>query len=448
MVGVYSLCTVVNRDDAALSQVNAVADTASPPSQDFTDADVAVAASEAEVVAAVAISVEQQPSHDSTKSSAPDCSTSANAAVALSPTASATVPQELQDITPTLLLSPKSFHSKAVVRVADLSPLPSLSVTEKNKKRKSRTSKATDLTSTPYKKELESLPVNVRKATVRRKLNTGSAAECVGHNKVQKMTDHGGQKKQKRIQHPKTTVAVGDFPPIGLHVGVNNQLVSPEVVSPGETMTAVAISVEQQPSKKVKSRKSRTSEAADLTSRPTPYKKELESLPVSVRTATVRRKLNTGSAAVCVGNNKVQKMTDHGGQKKQIRIQHPKRTVAVGDFPPLHVGVNNQLVSPEVVSPGETMTAVAISVEQQPSHDSTKSSAPDCSTSANAAVALSPTAATVPRELQDITPTLLLSPKSFYGKAVVNVADLSPLPSLSVTKKSKKRKSRTSKAYW
>lgn len=78
-----------------------------------------------------------------------------------------------------------------------------------------------DLTSTSYKKELESLSVNVRKATVRRKLNTGSTTECIG-NKVLKMTDHGGQKKQKRTQHPKTAVAVGNFLP--LHVGVNSQL--------------------------------------------------------------------------------------------------------------------------------------------------------------------------------------------------------------------------------
>lgn len=224
MVAVYSLCTVVNQDDAALAHVDAVADTASPPSQDVTDADVAVVTSEAEVVSPgeALTAVEQQPPQDSTTSPEPDCSTSAITAVALSSTASTIVPQELQDITPTSLLSPKSFYSKTVVHVADLSPLPSLSVTEKNTKRKSRTSKAADLTSTPYKKELESLPVNVRKATVRRNLSTGNSAECVENNKVRKMTDHGGQKKQKRMQHPKTAVAVGDSLP--LQVGVNSQL--------------------------------------------------------------------------------------------------------------------------------------------------------------------------------------------------------------------------------
>lgn len=133
MVAVYSLCTVVNQDDAALAHVDAVADTASPPSQDVTDADVAVVTSEAEVVSPgeALTAVEQQPPQDSTTSPEPDCSTSAITAVALSSTASTIVPQELQDITPTSLLSPKSFYSKTVVHVADLSPLPSLSVTEK-----------------------------------------------------------------------------------------------------------------------------------------------------------------------------------------------------------------------------------------------------------------------------------------------------------------------------
>ena len=36
-------------------------------------------------------------------------------------------------------------------------------------------------------------------------------------------------------------------------------------------------------------------------------------------------------------------MTDHGGQKKQKRMQHPKTAVAVGDSLPLQVGVNSQL---------------------------------------------------------------------------------------------------------
>jgi hypothetical protein len=60
-----------------------------------------------------------------------------------------------------------------MVHVIDISPLPVSSVDEKDKKRKSRCSKAADLTSTPYKQELENTPVN-RKRTVaaRRKINT------------------------------------------------------------------------------------------------------------------------------------------------------------------------------------------------------------------------------------------------------------------------------------
>jgi len=79
-------------------------------------------------VTAVDTSVDQQhhitPSHHQHQTG--------NAPIALSSTATSTVQQELQDIMPTSLLSPKSFYSKTVVHAADLSPMPCLSATEKS----------------------------------------------------------------------------------------------------------------------------------------------------------------------------------------------------------------------------------------------------------------------------------------------------------------------------
>jgi hypothetical protein len=51
-----------------------------------------------------------------------------------------------------LLLSPKSFYCSTTVHVADPSPLPSVSVSDKQKKCKSHATQAADLTSTPNKK--------------------------------------------------------------------------------------------------------------------------------------------------------------------------------------------------------------------------------------------------------------------------------------------------------
>jgi len=62
-----------------------------------------------------------------------------------------------------------TVHSPAV-RPVDLSPLPVMKI-DKQKQRKSRCSQASDLTSTPYKKLLESRPANVkRKKSVSRSL--------------------------------------------------------------------------------------------------------------------------------------------------------------------------------------------------------------------------------------------------------------------------------------
>ena len=69
-----------------------------------------------------------------------------------------------------LNLTPASSYktTNAVIHVTDISPLPVISIEDKNKKRKSRATHAADLTSTPYKKQLESMPVNVKRSAARK----------------------------------------------------------------------------------------------------------------------------------------------------------------------------------------------------------------------------------------------------------------------------------------
>ena len=88
---------------------------------------------------------------DGQATAAAECSLSSKEVLSSSPTIQSTV------------------HSPAV-RPVDLSPLPVMK-TDKQKQRKSRCSQASDLTSTPYKKLLESRPSNVkRKKSVSRSL--------------------------------------------------------------------------------------------------------------------------------------------------------------------------------------------------------------------------------------------------------------------------------------
>jgi len=76
-----------------------------------------------------------------------------------------------------LMTPPTSTSSFTVVAsasrvpVSSVSPLPVIAIEEKNRKRKSRTTQAADLTSTPYKKALESTPA-YRKRSAARKLVT------------------------------------------------------------------------------------------------------------------------------------------------------------------------------------------------------------------------------------------------------------------------------------
>jgi len=68
--------------------------------------------------------------------------------------------------------STSSFHR---IRVADISPLPLIAIQDKNKKWKSRTTQAADLTSSPYKKALETIVASSnRKQRVARKLVTNT----------------------------------------------------------------------------------------------------------------------------------------------------------------------------------------------------------------------------------------------------------------------------------
>jgi len=67
----------------------------------------------------------------------------------------------------TAVSGPRASH----IPVSSVSPLPAIAIEEKRKKRKSRTTQAADLISTPYKKALESTPA-YRKRAVARKLVT------------------------------------------------------------------------------------------------------------------------------------------------------------------------------------------------------------------------------------------------------------------------------------
>jgi hypothetical protein len=55
--------------------------------------------------------------------------------------------------------TPRSYRP-----VSSISPLPVIGLEEKSRKRKSRAAHAADLTSTPYKQQLEQMPVNIKRA--------------------------------------------------------------------------------------------------------------------------------------------------------------------------------------------------------------------------------------------------------------------------------------------
>jgi len=86
----------------------------------------------------------------------------------------------------TLMNSPKSMLCTSTptssfyhVRVSTVSPLPVISIDDKRRKRKSRTTQAADLTSTPYKKQLESTPANQKRSAARRlSIPTSSALDA------------------------------------------------------------------------------------------------------------------------------------------------------------------------------------------------------------------------------------------------------------------------------
>jgi hypothetical protein len=79
------------------------------------------------------------------------------------------------------------------VPVSTVSPLPVIALEEKNKKRKSRTTQAADLTSTPYKEALECTPAN-KKRSVARKLVT-SAPD------IPDIDTGTGRARRKRMSH-------------------------------------------------------------------------------------------------------------------------------------------------------------------------------------------------------------------------------------------------------
>jgi hypothetical protein len=78
-------------------------------------------------------------------------------------------------------VSPKSFYgghaSNGRVKPIDISPLPSMNADEKSKSRKRRATHAAELTSTPYKKQLESTPANVKRSLARKRLMDENVAE-------------------------------------------------------------------------------------------------------------------------------------------------------------------------------------------------------------------------------------------------------------------------------
>lgn len=114
-----------------------------------------------------------------------------------------------------------TVHSLAV-RPADLSPLPVMN-TDKQKQRKSRCSQASDLTSTPYKKLLESRPSNVkRKTSVRRSL----AGEMV--KKIR--SEVKGSKKKDICGIPVKPVCAET---VKVHSAENNESETPRTFSVG-----------------------------------------------------------------------------------------------------------------------------------------------------------------------------------------------------------------------
>ena len=94
---------------------------------------------------------------------------------------------------------PEPHGSPAVIHVIDISPLPVLSVDQKAKKRKTRTSQAAELTSTPYKAQLESAPVNVKRSAARKLLikETGNKRSFKKRNVKQKKPAAKRQKRER-----------------------------------------------------------------------------------------------------------------------------------------------------------------------------------------------------------------------------------------------------------
>ena len=95
------------------------------------------------------------------------------------------------------MTSSSFYHHRptgAAVSVEEISPLPKVPAEVKEKKRKSRTCHAADLTSTPYKSQLQSTPLNVKRASIRRKLATEVQTE--GNSKPKEKSTKLRKKKK------------------------------------------------------------------------------------------------------------------------------------------------------------------------------------------------------------------------------------------------------------